>query len=58
MRYLNIYLEKHGEKIVNPPTRIYINKMGNRITSKITTGHYLQLLIPETMKYPKELKVR
>ena len=32
--------------------------MGSRITFKITTGHYLQLLIPETMKYPKELKVR
>ena len=26
------------------------NKIGNRITFKIKTGYYLELLIPESMK--------
>ena len=29
---------------------IYVNKIENRITFKIKTGYYLQLLTPETMK--------
>ena len=29
---------------------IYVNKIGNRITFKIKTGYYLQLLTPGTMK--------
>ena len=29
---------------------IYINKVENRITFKIKTGYYLELLTPETMK--------
>ena len=28
----------------NPPTRIYIDKMENRITAKIKTWFYLELL--------------
>ena len=47
---LNIYLKKHGEKTANPSIRIYINKIENRITYKIKTAYYLELLIPETMK--------
>ena len=31
-------LKKHGEKIDIPSLRIYINKIGNRITIKIKTG--------------------
>ena len=38
------------EKTVNPSIRIYINKIENRITFKIKTGYYLELLTPETMK--------
>ena len=34
----------------NPPIRIYVNKVQNKITFKIKTGYYLQLLTPETMK--------
>ena len=30
--------------------RIYISKIENRITFKIKTGYYLELLTPETMK--------
>ena len=29
---------------------MYINKIENRIKLKIKTGHYLELLTPETMK--------
>ena len=47
---LNIYLKKHGEKTANPSIRIYINKIENRITYKIKTAYYLELLIPETME--------
>ena len=35
----------------NPSTEIYINKTENRITFKIKTGYYLELLIPEIMKF-------
>ena len=28
---------------------IYVNKIENRITYKIKTGYYLELLMPETM---------
>ena len=29
---------------------IYVNKIENRITFKIKTGYYIELLTPETMK--------
>ena len=38
------------EKRLNLPIRMYINKTENRITFKIKTGYYLELLTPETMK--------
>ena len=34
----------------NPPIRVYVNKIENRITFKIKTGYYITLLTPETMK--------
>ena len=43
-------MEKHGEKTINPSIRIYVNKIENRITFKIKTGYYLELLTPETKK--------
>ena len=38
------------EKINNSSMRIYVNKIENRITSKIKTGYHLELLIPEKME--------
>ena len=35
---------------VNPPIRIYVNKIENRITSKIKTGYNLQIVTPKTTK--------
>ena len=49
--YFEHILKKHGKKTVNPLIRIYINLIENRITLKIKTGYYLELLLPETMKF-------
>ena len=38
-------LKKHGENAVNPSIRIFINKIENRITFKIKTGYFLELLL-------------
>ena len=38
------------KRSVNHSIRIYINKIENRITFKIKTGYYLELLTPKTMK--------
>ena len=35
---------------------IYVNKTENRITFKIKTGYYLQLLMPKTMKLLRSTK--
>ena len=43
-------MKKHGENIDNPSTRAYVNKIENRITFKIKTRYYLELLTPETKK--------
>ena len=37
---------------------IYVNKIENRITFEIKTGHYLELLIPQTMKLLGSTKSR
>ena len=38
------------KKIDNSSTRIYVNKLENRITFKMITGNYLELWTRETMK--------
>ena len=53
-----IYLKKHEKVTDNPSIMIYVNKIENRITFKLKTWYYLELLTPETMNYWKALKVR
>ena len=48
--YFEYFLKKHGKNVDNPLIRIYISKIENRITFKIKTGYYLELLTPETKK--------
>ena len=48
--YFEYILKKHSESVVNPSIRIYVNKIENRITFKIKSAYYLELLTPETMK--------
>ena len=54
--YSEYILNKHREKTVNPSIRISINKIENRITLKIKTGYFLELLTPETMKLLESTK--
>ena len=48
--YFEYILKKHSESVDNPPIRIYVNKIENRITFKIKSGYYLELLTPEIFK--------
>ena len=48
--YFEYILQKHSESVDNPSIRIYVNKIENRITFKIKSGYYPELLTPETMK--------
>ena len=43
-------IKKHETVADNSSIMIYINKKKNRITFKIKTGCYLELLTPETVK--------
>ena len=61
--YFEYILKKHSESVDNPSIRIYVNKIENRITFKIKSGYYLELLTPETMKLlgstvVKQIKIR
>ena len=47
--YFEYILKKHSESVDNPSIKIYINKIEKRITFKIKTGYYLELLTPETI---------
>ena len=49
--YFEYILKKHNENVDNLSIRIYVNKIQNRITFKIKNGYYLELLMPETMKF-------
>ena len=48
--YFEYILKKHSESVDNSSIRIYVNKIENRITFKIKSGYYLELLTPETTK--------
>ena len=48
--YFEYIIKKHETVTDNYLIRIYLNKMENRITFKIKTGCYLELLTPKSMK--------
>ena len=48
--YFEYILKKYSENVDNPPNGIYVNRIENRITFKIKSGYYLELVTPETMK--------
>ena len=41
--YSDYIINKHETVTDNPPIRIYVNKIENRITFKIKSGYYLEL---------------
>ena len=47
--YFEYILKKYEAVTDNPSTMIYINKIEKRITFKIKTGYYLELLTSEAM---------
>ena len=48
--YAEYIFKKHSENVDNPPIKIFVNRIENRITFKIKSGYYLECLTPETMK--------
>ena len=48
--YFEHILKEHSENLDNPSLKTYVNKNENRITFKIKSGYYLELLTPEAMK--------
>ena len=51
--YFKYIMKKQSKKINDnnkPLRRIFVNKIKNRITFKIKTGYYIELVTPETMK--------
>ena len=42
----------------NHPVGIYVNNVENRITFKIKTRYYLELLTPKRWNYLEALKIR
>ena len=38
------------KNVDNPSIKIYVNKIENRVTFKIKTRYYLELLTPDTQK--------
>ena len=52
IRYARLFwvnLKKTWRKTDNPSIRIYVNKIENKITFKVKTGYYLELLTPVTI---------
>ena len=49
-RYFEYIIKNHEAVTDNTSIMTYISKIENRITFKIKTGYYLELLTPETMK--------
>ena len=45
--YFEYIFKKYVAVADNPSIRIYVNKIENRITFKIKTGYFLELLTPE-----------
>ena len=48
--YFEYIIKKYEIVTDNPSIMICVNKIENRITLKIKTGYYLEILMPETMK--------
>ena len=48
--YFECILKNHSESVDNPSIRMCISRIESRITFKIKSGYYLELLTPETMK--------
>ena len=48
--YFKYILKRHDKITDNPSIMKYVNKIENRITFKIKTGYYIEILTSETIK--------
>ena len=55
-QYPEQIIKKRETVAVNAPIKIYVNEIESRITFKIKTGYYLELLTPKTMKLLRSTK--
>ena len=53
-----VHHEKYKTVTDNPPVKIYVNKIENKITFKINSGYYLELWTPETIKVVEIAKIK
>ena len=51
--YFKYIIKKHETVTDNPPIRIYINEIENRITFRMKARYYLELLMPEALESTK-----
>ena len=56
--YFECIIKKHETLTYNPPIRVHNNRIENRITSKIKTGYYLEILSSKTMRLLRSTKRR
>ena len=54
--YFEYFIKKYETGTDNPPIRIYINKIENRITFKIKTGRNLEFVTPEMINCIKNIE--
>ena len=55
--YFKHIFKKHETVTDNPLLRTYVNKIENRITFKVKTGYYLELLTLEIMKLDENVSL-
>ena len=54
--YFQYIIKNYENNADNPPIRINVNKIGNRVTFEIKLGYYVELLTFETIKLFKTTK--
>ena len=54
--YFEYIIKKHENIADNPPVKVYVNKIKNRIVFKIKIGYKLELLTEKTMQLLRSSK--
>ena len=54
--YFEYIITKYETVTDNPPLRIFVNKIENRITFRVKVGYYLKLLMPEYLRLLGSIK--
>ena len=54
--YFEYIITKYETVTDNPPLRIFVNEIENRITFRVKVGYYLKLLMPGYMRLLGSIK--